>query len=317
MLKDILRFNREAQHGLCKLSEDMTVTEYVRQHQYSEAFTRHFFYPISAALWSCPLEQIETFPMRFILEFYLQHGMHKMMSMPVWRVITGGSSTYVEKLIEPFKAKIRLQTPVLDIRRGLENVEVVTMKGSDSYDEIILACHSDQALQILGAKATSVEKELLTAFPYSKNDVTLHTDTKVLPQRKRAWACWNYHIHARHINRATVTYNMNLLQRLNAEQTYCVSLNKRDVIDQGKVIRQLQYDHPLFTLQRASLQKRHHELIRRHRTSFCGAYWGNGFHEAGVASALRVCNSFGITATWSKLLESRMVLLPSHSEAAA
>ncbi|MFT3881840.1 MAG: FAD-dependent oxidoreductase [Gemmatales bacterium] len=274
MLCDILRFNREAQKTVSDVDEEMTTSEYLRRHHYSEVFVRHFFYPISTALWSCPLEKVEDFPIRFILEFYLHHGMHKMMSMPVWRTIIGGSSTYVEKLIGPFRERVKLSNPVRAIHRTLDGVDLTTGRETVNYDEVIMACHSDQSLRILGGQASWTEKELLGAFPYSKNAVTLHTDTSMLPRLRRAWGCWNYHLYPRHVERATVTYNMNLLQRLEAEQTYCVSLNQDDAIDQRRVIRHLQYDHPLFTLQRASLQQRHHELIRRNRTSFCGALLG-------------------------------------------
>lgn len=304
MLIDILRFNRESMRTVSDVNEEMTVREYLHRHQYSETFQRHFFYPISAALWSCPLEKVEDFPIRFILEFYLHHGMHKMMSMPVWRVIIGGSSTYVGKLIEPFRNRVMLNTPVRGVHRNLDGVDLVTNRGAMNYDEVIMACHSDQSLRILDGQASSVERDLLGVFPYSKNAVTLHTDTSVLPRRKRAWGCWNYQLHPRHAQRATVTYNMNLLQRLQVDQTYCVSLNQDDAIEQGKVISQLKYDHPLFTQQRATVQERHHELIRRNRTSFCGAYWGNGFHEAGVVSALRVCRAFGVTPSWSTMKHS-------------
>lgn len=304
MLGDILRFNREAQGTVFDVSEEMKVSEYLHQHGYSEVFARHFFHPISAALWSCPLEEVEHFPMRFILEFYLHHGMHRMMSMPVWRTISGGSSTYVGKLIEPFRDRILLSTPVLGIQRNLDGVDLKTSQGTESFDEVIMACHSDQSLRILDRQASHLERELLGAFPYSRNAVALHTDTSMLPRHKRAWGCWNYHLHHKHARRSTVTYNMNLLQRLQAEQTYCVSLNQDDAIAQEKVIRRLQYDHPLFTQQRASIQQRHHELIRRNRTSFCGAYWGNGFHEAGVVSALRVCRAFGVSPSWSTIQHS-------------
>lgn len=309
MLLEILRFNRDAESTLVDIPESMKVSQYLQLHQYSPAFVKHFFHPISAALWSCPLQAVEDFPIRFILEFYLHHGMHKMMSMPVWRTIVGGSSMYVEKLITPFKRSIHLNTPVVRIHRSLEGVTLTSRLGSETYDELIMACHSDQALRVLDGNATATEKELLGAFPYSKNAVTLHTDTTLLPRRKLSWGCWNY-ICRKGLDRgATVTYNMNLLQRVEAERTYCVSLNLDDAIDEGKVIRRLQYDHPLFTLQRASIQHRHHELIRQNRTSYCGAYWGNGFHEAGVVSALRVCRSFGISPSWSTMNQSENILV--------
>ncbi len=301
MIRGILRFNRDVSRLLNEVNESVTVTEFVKNQRYSAAFVKHFLYPISTALWSCPQSSIESFPMRFILEFYQHHGMHKILNQPGWNVIQGGSHRYVEKLIVSFQENIRTSTPVGKVERFADGVMVHSASGNEKYEEVIFACHSDQALQILGSEATPVEHELLGAFPYSKNAVTLHTDTRVLPRNQRAWASWNARIERTPAEQAKVTYNMNMLQSLQSHETFCVSLNQDASLDASKVIRKLAYDHPLYDTRRARAQSRHREVIRQQRSSFCGAYWGNGFHEAGVASALRVCEAFGPLPSWAKL----------------
>jgi predicted NAD/FAD-binding protein len=160
------------------------------------------------------------------------------------------------------------------------------------FDEVILACHSDQALDILVADATRSEREVLSAIPYQPNTAVLHTDTSLLPRRRSAWASWNYHIPAGQQNSATLTYNMNILQHIQSRHTYCVTLNEESLIDPQQVIARFRYSHPIFTVDRQAAQKRHRELIRQDRVSLCGAYWGNGFHEDGVCSALAVTDAF-------------------------
>lgn len=292
MLRDILRFNRQVATLGNTLSQQMTVREFLESQRYSRSFTRNFLYPISVALWSCPQETIDRFPMRFVLEFYLHHGMHKLLGQPGWHVIQGGSHQYVKKLIQPFANQIRVSCPVQSVKRLAHEVHIQSRAGNEVFDEVIFACHSDQALRILGQDARPVERELLGAFPYTSNAVTLHTDTSVLPRNRRAWASWNASIDVTPAPSARVTYYMNRLQSLKTAEHYCVSLNQDENIQTDKVITRLQYDHPQFNLHRSKAQSRQSELIRQHRTSFCGAYWGNGFHEAGVVSALRVCDSF-------------------------
>jgi predicted NAD/FAD-binding protein len=165
---------------------------------------------------------------------------------------------------------------------------------------VIFACHSDQALAILGADAGPTERDVLSEFPYEPNAAILHTDTSLLPKRKRAWASWNYHIPNGSSRHATVTYNMNMLQHIRSRNVFCVTLNECDSIDERKVIRRFQYSHPVYTVRRAEAQRRHGELIRANRTSFCGAYWGNGFHEDGVNSALAVVAAYGKSAATSR-----------------
>ncbi|MFO0813113.1 MAG: FAD-dependent oxidoreductase [Gemmatales bacterium] len=301
MLQGILRFNSEVTQLLTSISESVTVAEFLKQHRYSESFIKNFLYPISTALWSCPQSSIESFPMRFILEFYQHHGMHKILNQPGWHVIQGGSYRYVEKMIVSFRDRIRLQSPVTRLTRTDGIVQLHSQHGQEEYDEVILACHSNQALNILGDDASQLERELLSAFPYSRNAVTLHTDTAVLPRNRRAWASWNSRVERVPATQAKVTYNMNMLQSLQASETFCVSLNQNDAISAKNVIKYLEYEHPLYDTRRAEAQKRHGEVIRQARTSFCGAYWGNGFHEAGVASAMRVCQAYHALPSWAQV----------------
>jgi predicted NAD/FAD-binding protein len=212
---------------------------------------------------------------------------------PRWRVVTGGSKQYVERLIGPFADRIRLSTPVQAVRRLPDRVEVSTAaRTGEHFDHVIFACHSDQALRIL-EDADTRERDVLGAFPYQRNEAVLHTDPSVLPRRRRAWAAWNYHIRADRRDAAAITYNMNILQTLRAPRTFCVTLNDDEGINPATVIDRFVYEHPVYTAGRVAAQARHRELINVNRTSYCGAYWGYGFHEDGVNSALAVCRAFG------------------------
>ncbi len=294
MLQDILRFNHEAEQLLEDAGvEPLTVKRFLDAHRYSKEFVNYYLLPMGAAIWSCPPATFESFPMRFIAEFYHHHGLLSIRNRPTWRVIRGGSDRYVAALTEPFRNQIRLNTPVNQVQRGEQEVIIQTSSGDrKSFDEVIFACHSDQALKILGDQATPSERAILTSFPYNDNTAVLHTDTSLLPRRKRAWASWNYHLCDDCTRYATVTYNMNILQHIESKRDFLVTLNEEELIDPAKIIRKMHYSHPVFTTERAQVQSRHHELIRHHRTSFCGAYWGNGFHEDGVNSALAVCRKF-------------------------
>jgi predicted NAD/FAD-binding protein len=295
LLSELLRFNRQAEQLLAAAPENQTVGEFFSQHRFGRQFIDKYFLPMASAIWSCPHSVVEGFPIRFIADFYRNHGLLSTRNRPQWRVINGGSQRYVEVLARPLSDSIRLKSPVVSVERTAEHVKIRTHRGSspEIFDHVIFACHSDQALLILNGSATPVEREVLSRFPYEKNLAVLHTDTKLLPRNRRAWACWNYHIPASEAPeataKATVTYNMNLLQGVVSPQTFCVSLNCGDRIDPRRVIRSIVYHHPVFTADRRENQRRHGELIGPNRTSFCGAYWGNGFHEDGVNSALAVC----------------------------
>jgi predicted NAD/FAD-binding protein len=199
-----------------------------------------------------------------------------------------------------FLDRIRLRTPVQSVRRFPNRVNVQPRGGpTESFDHVIFACHSDQALRILGDAATTQEREILSAFPYERNVAVLHTDVSLLPRTRRAWASWNYRLYGDDSSPASVTYNMNILQRLRSKHTFCVTLNDESRIAPERVLRRFEYHHPVFTARRRSAQARHTELLTANRTSFCGAYWRNGFHEDGVVSALAVVDAvrrIGISA---------------------
>jgi predicted NAD/FAD-binding protein len=289
LVRDFLRFNREAPALLESDDESLTVGDWFRGRGYSPEFIEQYFLPMGSAVWSCPRSTFDRFPMRFIVAFYQHHGLLAITGQPRWRVISGGSQRYVEAMRRRFESAIRLSTPVLSVRRDQQSVEVQTRAGVACFDHVVFACHADQALRMLGAAATPLERELLSAFPYQSNVAVLHTDRSVLPRSPRAWACWNYHLSAAQPEQATLTYNMNLLQGLTSDEVYCVTLNGEEAIDPRRVIRRIQYQHPIYDTRRRAVQARHDELLGPNRASYCGAYWGNGFHEDGVRSGLRVC----------------------------
>ena len=293
MLRDILRFNRDGAVDAERVSARQTVGDYLLQGRYSEEFAHQYLLPMGAAIWSCPCSDFADFPIRFILDFYVHHGLLSLRDRPVWRIIDGGSQTYVGLLVEPFHDRIRLRCPVREVTRHENGVVVRHASGENTFDEVIFACHSDQALRMLN-DADGLETELLSAFPYSDNTAVLHTDETILPRQQRAWASWNYHITDQEKMRPALTYNMNILQQIDSSKTFCVTLNEDDSINPDEVLARFKYSHPVFTMRRAEVQQRHHEVIRRRHTSFCGAYWRNGFHEDGVVSALAVCARYGI-----------------------
>ena len=303
-LSDILKFNREAPGDLERTEDTTTVGDYLDAHGYCREFRDWYLIPMGAAIWSCPLGTFEQFPMRFIIEFYRNHGLLQVRNRPQWRVVQGGSREYVRKLTAPYASRIRLSCPVQRVTRHSDRVEVRYEGGVQSYDEVVFACHSDQAIRLL-SDADAVELDVLREFPYSKNVAVLHTDERVLPVRRRAWASWNYHIRTDRLEQATLTYHMNILQGFKSRQSFLVTLNEEDSIDPSRVLGKYHYDHPIFTTRRTAAQKRHGELIRHRRTSYCGAYWRNGFHEDGVVSALAVCERFGIIPDWSPLSRHR------------
>lgn len=296
MLRDVLRFNREAlvqtsQGAKDARAAEMTVAEFLAIGGYSDEFAENYLGPMGSAIWSCPIGLFREFPVRFVVEFFRNHGLLDLRDRPTWRVIEGGARTYVSAMLRRYRGRVRTGTPVTRVVRCPDRV-LITARDSRSlaFDHVILACHSDQALRML-ADPTPVERELLSAFPYQRNVALLHTDTSMLPRRRRAWASWNYHLPRQKASRATVTYCMNILQNIRSRHVFNLTLNSPDPIDPAKVLGRFVYDHPVFTTDRAAAQARHHEVIDVNRTSFCGAYWRNGFHEDGVWSALAVCHA--------------------------
>jgi uncharacterized protein len=291
MVRDILRFNRQAmldvENSSAALRDDATVEEFVAAGKYSKEFADQYLLPMGSAIWSCSTETFGEFPIRFILEFYRNHGLLSLTNRPIWRVIDGGSKTYVDALINRFRGAVSTNAAVKRIVRKEDGIVVEARnRPAESFDHVVIACHADQALRLLEAP-TPLERDTLSAFPYQRNRAVLHTDASVLPKRRRAWASWNYRIERGSSRAATVTYCMNILQRLNSKHVFNVTLNS-DAIDPRAVIHEFEYHHPIFTTGRRSAQNRFPELANANRTSFCGAYWGNGFHEDGVRSAEEV-----------------------------
>jgi uncharacterized protein len=293
MIAEILRFNREAPSLLDSAEGELPLGEYLQQAGYSQHFCDHYILPMGSAIWSCSDAQMKAFPARFFVRFFDNHGLLTISNRPQWYVIPGGSSRYVERLLAELKAEVRQATPVLQIRRGEQGVSVSSSAGTEIFDDVVFACHSDQALALL-ADADMDERQLLGNIPYQDNDVVLHTDTSLLPASRRCWSSWNALLPRDKGDRVQVTYNMNILQGLRAEQTWCVTLNASERIDPAKVAGRFQFSHPLFTP--AGLASRSTLLSRingRRGTWFCGAWCRNGFHEDGVVSALDVAAGFG------------------------
>ncbi|RMR05584.1 Amine oxidase, flavin-containing [Pseudomonas savastanoi pv. glycinea] len=294
MLRDILRFNREALADLesQRIAQDTTLGEYLRSRGYGERFIDHYIVPMGAAIWSMSLADMLAFPLQFFVRFFKNHGLLSVSNRPQWCVIEGGSSRYIEPLTASFAERIRLSCPVNRVERDAEGVTVHSAAGSERFDKVVFACHSDQALKML-AQPSTAEQEILGALPYAENDVVLHTDTRLLPKRPLAWASWNYRLGGGKQQLAAVTYDMNILQGIDSDTTFCVSLNQTAAIDPNKILARYTYAHPQYSLAGVDAQARWPELDGVNHTWFCGAYWANGFHEDGVVSGLRVASALG------------------------
>ena len=292
MIRDILRFNREAPALLESNDDTRTLSEYVQSQGYGRAFIDHYLIPMGAAIWSTDPASMLQFPTHYLVRFFHNHGMLSVNKRPTWRVIRGGSREYVQRLTAPFRNRIRLNTPVTAIRRFASHVEIETDDSPPQhFDAVFIAAHSDQALRLL-ADPSPLEQEVLGAIPYQKNEVVLHTDTRLLPKRPLAWAAWNYHVPQQPSQHVSVTYNMNILQGIQAPVTFCVTLNGSADIDPSKILKRLTYHHPLFTPAGVAAQQRQSEINGACRSFFCGAYWRYGFHEDGVVSALNALKHF-------------------------
>ena len=289
MLADILRFNRQAPL-LLQGSWNPTLGEALAAHGYSPQFIRDYLVPMGAAIWSTDPARMLGFPARFFVRFLANHGMLSIDDRPQWRVVRGGSARYVEKLVAPFRDRIRTGAPVESLRRQPGGV-MVRARGAapERFDCAFVACHADQALALL-ADPSDAEREVLGAIGYQENEAILHTDTALLPRARRAWAAWNSHVLPGGRGVA-LTYNMNVLQGLTARETYCVTLNRAADIRPERILKRLVYHHPLFTPAAVAAQARQREL-NAGRTFYCGAYWGFGFHEDGVASAQQAIGHF-------------------------
>jgi predicted NAD/FAD-binding protein len=292
MLGDILRFNREAPALLERPSEDVALGDYLDANRYSRGFVERYIVPMGAAIWSTDPRNMLAFPARYFVRFFHNHGMLSVNNRPQWRVIRGGSARYVEALTASFRDRIRLNSPVQSVRRLAGQVYVKAAgQEAERFDAAFLACHSDQALRLL-ADPTPAEREVLGTIPYQANEAVLHTDARLMPRTRRAWAAWNYHVLPEDTGRVALTYNMNILQSLDAPEPFLVTLNRSEAVDPAKVIKRIRYEHPLYTRAGVAAQARQHELNGPLNTYYCGAYWRFGFHEDGVVSALRALEHF-------------------------
>jgi predicted NAD/FAD-binding protein len=316
MIADLLRFNRELRRLLARnqtggsapgrslrdeVSRDFSpqgesLRDFLVRRRFSEVFIRRLIVPQVSAVWSADPRQISSFPVRFLAEFFSNHGMLGFRDRPRWATVAGGSARYVEALTRPLDERIRLDSPVHSIARGEDHVEIVAAgQEAERYDQVVIATHSDQALALL-SDPSAREREVLGAIPYQRNEAVLHTDSTLLPRRRGARAAWNFHLLREPKPLSTVTYYMNHLQRLHADRDFCVTLNRTEAIEEAKIIRTIPYSHPVFTPAGVAAQAQHGAIGGfATRTHYCGAYWGWGFHEDGVVSALRACAPFGVS----------------------
>jgi predicted NAD/FAD-binding protein len=296
MIADLLRFNRELRRLLAVGEETgESLQDFLVRRRFSEVFVRRLIVPQVSAVWSADPRQISSFPVHFLAEFFSNHGMLGFRDRPRWATVAGGSARYVEALTRPFQDRIRLDSPVCSIARSEDHVEIVAAgQQAERYDQVVIAAHSDQALALLNDPSER-EHAVLGAIPYQRNEAVLHTDSTLLPRRRFARAAWNFHLLRESKPLSTVTYYMNHLQRITAPEDYCVTLNRTEAIDPAKIIRTIDYSHPVFTPAGVAAQSQHRALGGfETRTHYCGAYWGWGFHEDGVVSALRACEPFGV-----------------------
>jgi predicted NAD/FAD-binding protein len=293
MIADFARFNLAAHQLLRSDDAGPSLGQWLEQQRFSRPFIDRLIVPQASAVWSADPHQMWTFPARFLAEFFDNHGMLSVRGRPQWRTVRGGSARYVEALLAQFTGRLFLGAPVRAVQRRSDHVLVTPADGEPQrFDEVVMATHSDQALSLL-SDATDREHDVLGSIPYQDNEAVLHTDVRMLPRRRRAWASWNYHLLDAPGDRTTVTYHMNRLQSLRAERDFCVTLNRSQEIDPRHVIRTIRYAHPVYTAAGVKAQRRFDEISAQDRVHFCGAYWGWGFHEDGVVSALRVAERFG------------------------
>lgn len=293
MVQDILRFNKSSIEDLesGKLQEGETLGHYLNDNNYGRAFIDHYLVPMGCAIWSASTQSMLEFPLLFFVKFFKNHGLLSVNNRPQWRVIKGGSRSYLEPLTKSLKDSIFTGVDILSVQRHSDGVTIILATGEvQQYDHVVFACHSDQALALLGDVSDS-EHDVLSAIPYQDNEVVLHTDESLLPAKKLAWSSWNYRLRQQQQSRAVLTYNMNILQGIDSDTTFCVTLNDGASIDPGKILQTYHYSHPVFSLQSVAAQARWCEINGVRRSWFCGAYWGNGFHEDGVASGRRVAEA--------------------------
>lgn len=293
MLQEILRFNRTAKSFMDLNDHEMDLGDFLKHFQFKQMFIDKYLIPMGASIWSTVPQDMLKYPAHAFIRFFHHHGLLDLQDRPQWRYIPGGAREYVKRLTEGFSDNIHLNQEVAEIQRHDSGVQLrFEDGGKQDFDEVILACHSDQALQLI-KEPTYAEIEILGAIPYQENTAILHTDASVLPKRKLAWASWNYHLTERTDSLAALTYQMNILQSLKTKETVNVTLNRQELIDPDKIHRVISYQHPVFTRDGLNAQNQKRRISGVNHTWFCGAYWHNGFHEDGVVSALDVIRGLG------------------------
>ncbi|MBJ7331420.1 MAG: FAD-dependent oxidoreductase [Solirubrobacteraceae bacterium] len=297
MVGELVRFNGDLQRLLASGDEGPSLAAMLADGGYSRFFVDRLIVPQVSAVWSADPAAMDRFPARFLAEFFANHGMLSLRNRPQWLTVRGGSRTYVDAIIARLGGeRVRLCTPVTSIARDEDGVTVTPQGGApERFDEVVLACHSDQALALL-ADPSDAERDVLGAIAYQRNEAVLHTDSSLLPRRPAVRQAWNAHLLAEPKDRTTVTYWMNHLQHLDPGVDFCVTLNLTERIDPAKVLRVIDYAHPVFTAEAVAAQDRHGEISGVRRTHYCGAYWRWGFHEDGVWSALRAVDGIGAAA---------------------
>jgi predicted NAD/FAD-binding protein len=293
MLGEIKRFYREAHQLLESHGPGPTLAEYLRERRYSPMFIEDHLIPMASALWSSPSARIAEFPARYLIRFMRNHNMLQVGGRPQWRFVSGGATRYVDAMRKRWNVQERLATPVQRILRDDDGVRLATSAGEEPFDHVVLACHSDQALALLG-DASALERSILGAIPYQDNDVVLHTDARLLPRNRKAWAAWNAYVPADPGAECTVSYCMNILQSLDAPVPLVVTLNRSHDIDPSRIIARMHYQHPVYTQSGVDAQNRRSAINGVRRTWFAGAYWRHGFHEDGLRSAVGIARGFGI-----------------------
>jgi hypothetical protein len=293
MLRDLVRFYRMAPQLLERAPPGPSLGDFLAEHRFGAAFRDEHIVPMASALWSSPAARILGLPAQYLVRFLANHHMLQLTGRPMWQVIRGGSRRYVDALRARWKVAVRLATPVVAVRRAATGVDVQVRGQCERYDQVVLACHSDQALALL-ADASDTEQDVLGAIAYQSNDAMLHTDAALLPRNRKAWAAWNAYIPRNPESCCTISYCMNLLQGLHVPRTLIVTLNRGDAVDPERVLRRMRYHHPVYTHAAVAAQARKHEIQGRRNVWFAGAYWGWGFHEDGMRSAVEVARSLGV-----------------------
>jgi predicted NAD/FAD-binding protein len=291
---EIARFSRIAPRLLAQPgAERVSLGAFLDEHRFGAAFTEQFLFPMASAVWSASLDSLREFPAVTLIQFFQNHGMLAFVDRPTWKIVRGGSSAYIPHLTAPLSGRVHVNAEATGVCRTADGVEIqFANRPAVRADEVVFACHGDEVLPLL-TDATPAEKDVLGAFRTTTNEAWLHTDAGYLPRRAAARAAWNYRLGDASTG-ATLTYDLNRLQRLDAPESYCTTLNPPAPIEASKVLARMTYTHPLYTREAIAAQTRWAAVSGRHRAHFCGAYWFYGFHEDGLRSAIRVAEALGV-----------------------